>query len=160
MVKFFPPHLTAACDSEADSGKSSNDVFIGPKTLARSIMASSSTSSIRLGSSSPWPDTLTRFETGHMRRRLFGAGRNSSSKLRGEVFEESANSRLEILGSGATFVHLVLCNIAVAVTNPRRSNGVHGSRAIARWLLIQLSWGPRITFNAASICLGRASPTQ
>ena len=51
-----------------------------------------------------------------MRRRLFGAGRNSSSKLRGEVFEESANSRLEILGSGATFVHLVLCNIAVAVT--------------------------------------------
>ena len=36
MVTFFPPHLTAACDSEADSGKSSNDVFIGPKTLARS----------------------------------------------------------------------------------------------------------------------------
>jgi len=53
-----------------------------------------------------------------MRRRLFGAGRNSSSKLRGEVFEESANSRLEIFGSGATFVHLILCNIAVAVANP------------------------------------------
>jgi hypothetical protein len=35
-LKFCPPHLTAACDSKADSGKLSNDVFIGPKTRARS----------------------------------------------------------------------------------------------------------------------------
>jgi hypothetical protein len=35
-LKFCPPHLTAACDSKADFGKLSNDVFIGPKTLARS----------------------------------------------------------------------------------------------------------------------------
>jgi hypothetical protein len=33
----------------------------------------------QLGSSSPRPDTLTRFETGHMRKRSFGAGRNSST---------------------------------------------------------------------------------
>jgi hypothetical protein len=35
--------------------------------------------SLKLGSSSPRPDTLTRFETGHLRRRLFGAGRKSSA---------------------------------------------------------------------------------
>jgi hypothetical protein len=35
--------------------------------------------SITLGSSSPRPDTLTRFDTGHMRNRSFGAGRNSST---------------------------------------------------------------------------------
>jgi hypothetical protein len=42
-------------------------------------MASSSTGSIKLGSSSPRPDTLTRFDTGHMRKRSFGAGRDAAS---------------------------------------------------------------------------------
>jgi hypothetical protein len=35
-LKFCPSHLPAACDSKADSGKLSHDVFIGPKTLAHS----------------------------------------------------------------------------------------------------------------------------
>ena len=43
------------------------------------VTAPSSAASIRLGSSSPRPDTLTRFETGHMRRMSFGAGRKSSA---------------------------------------------------------------------------------
>jgi hypothetical protein len=42
-------------------------------------MASSSTGSIKLASSSPRFDTLTRFDPGHMRRRSFGAGRKSVS---------------------------------------------------------------------------------
>ena len=37
--------------------------------------------SITLGSSPPRPDTLTRFDTGHMRNRSFGAGRNSSTPV-------------------------------------------------------------------------------
>ena len=37
------------------------------------------TASIKLASSSPWPGTLTSFETGQTRRISFGAGRNSSA---------------------------------------------------------------------------------
>jgi hypothetical protein len=43
------------------------------------VMLSSSTASIKRASSSPRPDTLTRFDTGHMRKSSFGAGRKSST---------------------------------------------------------------------------------
>jgi hypothetical protein len=105
-------------------------------------MASSSTTSIKLGSSSPRPNTFTHFETGHMRRKPFGADPKSSmSELRGEVFEKSANSRLEISGSGAIFAHLVLCNIAVAMANPTGDRMVrflrfHGSRTELEGLIM------------------------
>ena len=114
MVKFFPPHLTAACDSEADSGKSSNDVFMGPKTLARSygLFLDGLNQARILVSLARHIDPFR--DRPHAQKAVW-----RSSELRGEVFEESANSRLKIFGSGATFVHLILCNIAVAVANPR-----------------------------------------
>jgi hypothetical protein len=68
---------------------------------------------------------------------------------RGEVFEKSANSRLEISGSGAIFAHLVLCNIAVAMANPTGDRMVrflrfHGSRTELEGLIMDFK-----TFQSA-----------
>ena len=125
-------------------------------------MASSSTGSIKLASSSPRFDTLTRFDPGHMRRRSFGAGRKDGD-LKALICSGDANTFYVVRGFLKQHFHLAPC-LVEAIIQPKVAKDCPVSaalteqeKAVLRKLAKEASGAPG-GVAAQEVCHGNQKP--